>query len=181
MAVVVGFHACQRTFAEALVRGDVPLTDWKPSENRYDWLGKGIYFWERNKRRAKQWAANNVKGKAAIIQAEIELGVCLDLADFEYLDQIRDAYDMLVHEYQSVGRKLPVNRSEKLRDLDRLVIDYFVKYTEAKSAGSSRFDTVCSPFEEGDPLFPGSLIRNQNHVQIAVRNPEMIKAIELLE
>lgn len=181
MAIVVGFHACKRPFAEALVRGDVSLAEWKPSANRYDWLGKGIYFWERNKRRAKEWAANNVKGDAAVIQAEIELGSCLDLADFEYLDQIRNAYDRQVLEYELAGRKLPVNRSAKLRDLDRVVIDYFVEYTESVSGGTFEFDTVCSPFEEGDPLFPGSLIRDQNHVQIAVRNSAMIKAIELLD
>jgi hypothetical protein len=181
MARVIGFHACKRPFAEALVRGDISLAEWKPSANRYDWLGKGIYFWERNKRRAKEWAAHNVKGEAAVIQAEIELGFCLDLADYEYLHQIRATYDRLVSEYEAAGRKLPLNRNLKLRNLDRLVIDTFVEDMEHSVAEPVSFDTVCSPFEEGDPLFPGSLIRTQSHVQIAVRNSQMIKAIKLIQ
>jgi hypothetical protein len=182
MARVFGFHACKRDFAEALVGGDIALADWKPSENRYDWLGKGIYFWERNKRRAKQWAAKNVKGRAAIIQAEIELGVCLDLADTEHVDLIRGVYDDLVATYSEQGLALPTNRSSRLRDLDRLVVDEFVRFIESGGAGEAmKLDTVCAPFEEGDPVFPGSLIRNQSHVQIAVRNYNAILAIELVE
>jgi len=182
MARVTGFHACKRDFAEALVRGEIKLADWKPSENRYDWLGKGIYFWERNKRRARQWAAKNVKGEAAIIQAEIELGVCLDLADSEHVGAIRQVFDELVATYRTNGWTLPKNRSTGLRDLDRLVIDEFVRFLEEGGTGRAvELDSVCAPFEEGEPIFPGSLIRDQSHVQVAVRNYQMILSIELVE
>ncbi len=182
MPRVFGFHACQREFAEALVRGDIPLAEWKPSENRYDWLGKGIYFWEQNKRRAQQWAANNVKGEAAIIRAEIELGTCLNLASSEYLRQIQKVYDDLVITYQERGWPMPVNRKSGLRDLDRLVMDEFVEFMELGRAGRVvEFDTICAPFEEGEPIFPGSYIRDQSHVQIAVRNYRMIQLIDLVE
>ena len=182
MARVTGFHACQREFAEALTRGQIKITDWKPSENRYDWLGKGIYFWERNQRRARQWAANNVKGKAAIIQAEIELGICLDLADSQYLSLIRSVYDELAATYVENGLTLPKNRRSGLRDLDRLVVDEFVRFLERGGAGQTMtLDTVCAPFEEGEPIFPGSFIRDQSHVQIAVRNHKAILAVELIE
>ncbi len=41
--LVIGYHGCDRTVAEdVLLRGGT----LKPSANPYDWLGKGIYFWE---------------------------------------------------------------------------------------------------------------------------------------
>ncbi|WP_425617292.1 hypothetical protein NA78x_000966 [Anatilimnocola sp. NA78] len=164
------------------MRGDIKIADWKPSENPYDWLGKGIYFWERNKRRARQWAAKNVKGDAAILRVELELGKCLDLADSDYLGLIRDEYDSLVEEYRELNWKMPANRKSGLRDLDRLVIDRFVaKMESVDGLAIIKFDTVCAPFEEGDPIFPGSLIRDQSHVQIAVRNYQMIHTVELVE
>jgi hypothetical protein len=182
MARVVGFHACKRKFAEAPVRGEIKIADWKPSANPYDWLGKGIYFWEQNQRRAQQWAVNNVKGKAAIIKAEVELGVSLNLASSEYLGLIRKIYDDLVVTYGENGWSMPVNRKSGLHDLDRLVMDEFMDFMELGGTGQVvKFDTICAPFEEGEPIFPGSYIRDQSHVQIAVRNNQMIQAIELVD
>jgi len=41
------------------VQADIRFTgssDFKPSENDYDWLGHGMYFWENSQHRAKQFA-----------------------------------------------------------------------------------------------------------------------------
>jgi hypothetical protein len=43
--IVLGYHGCEPAFADALLRGDVTLDAWEPSQNPYDWLGHGIYFW----------------------------------------------------------------------------------------------------------------------------------------
>ena len=40
----------------------------------------------------------------------------------------------------------------------------------AQDQGSGPYQTVRSAFEEGEPAFPGSLIRTQTHIQIAVRD-----------
>ena len=51
---VYGFHGCSRDVAEMLLSGkDVSLNS---SENDYDWLGSGIYFWEEAPHRALEWA-----------------------------------------------------------------------------------------------------------------------------
>lgn len=42
---VLGFHGCDASVGEAVLSGKKWL---EPSENRYDWLGSGIYFWEGN-------------------------------------------------------------------------------------------------------------------------------------
>lgn len=75
---VVGFHACAREFARQIEAGELSVADWQPSRNEYDWLGHGIYFWEGNLPRARQWAMEAIVGEAAIIEAEITLGECLD-------------------------------------------------------------------------------------------------------
>lgn len=51
---VLGFHGCDREVAEKILgSGKEHL---KKSENDYDWLGHGVYFWENNPERALQYA-----------------------------------------------------------------------------------------------------------------------------
>ena len=42
-ALIYGFHDCDRDVADRVLAGPEGLL---PSENEYDWLGHGIYFWE---------------------------------------------------------------------------------------------------------------------------------------
>lgn len=174
MRKVIGFHACERAFAEKLRRGDVQISQWRLSENRYDWLGPGIYFWEGSLRRAKEFARDRHRKLAdpMIVEAEIDLGDCFDLTETEYLDRLRRTYDRLVQSYHAAGLALPKNRG-KLRDLDCLVISEFLSSIE-QSDQPTVFHTVRCPFEEGEPVFPGSYIRRQTHVQIAVRDARRI-------
>ena len=39
---LVLFHGCDKDVSEAVLSGQATL---QPSENDYDWLGNGIYFW----------------------------------------------------------------------------------------------------------------------------------------
>src|SRR5438094_563430 len=52
---VVGYHGCSRTFAADLLAGRISMEQWRSSQNDYDWLGGGIYFWEHAPGRAWQW------------------------------------------------------------------------------------------------------------------------------
>jgi len=60
----------------------------KPSHNKYEWLGFGIYFWENDVSRALEWAQHIKENphiyhqqikEPAVIGAIIDLGYCLDL------------------------------------------------------------------------------------------------------
>ena len=44
------------------------------SDNDYDWLGNGIYFWEEAPARAYEWAKWKFEDDAAVIGAKIRLG-----------------------------------------------------------------------------------------------------------
>lgn len=60
--IVVAYHGCEESVAEAVLAGEALL---KPSVNEYDWLGAGIYFWEYGPERALHFAAEQMKRKKA--------------------------------------------------------------------------------------------------------------------
>jgi len=46
--IIIGYHGCRQDFAEAILLGKTPIAEWQQSQNAYDWLGEGIYFWEHS-------------------------------------------------------------------------------------------------------------------------------------
>jgi hypothetical protein len=183
--LVLGYHGCDRSVGEAVLAGK---SDLKASQNAYDWLGHGIYFWEHNSNRAIEWAsllqANPRKGRRRIkepmaIGAVIDPGFCLNLLDGQFLSQLPIAFDKLQDLHSSLGEPLPVNRTLGgssdllLRHLDCAVIEtlHQLRLDEKKPL----FDSARGVFVEGDPLYPGAAIQKLNHIQICVRNPACIK------
>jgi hypothetical protein len=59
--IVIAYHGCDAETAEHLLRGE----PCKKSQNDYDWLGEGIYFWENGADRALKFAHDQKRrGKA---------------------------------------------------------------------------------------------------------------------
>lgn len=173
---VIGYHACAADFARKIDAGELSVAEWQPSRNDYDWLGHGIYFWEGNLQRARQWATEAVRGEAAVIEAEITLGMCLD-PTIEYQELFPVVHAVVAANYERRGLSLPKNRGPqwKLRELDCLILNEFLSLAELGAGfGPVRFQTVRCPFEEGDPIFPGSMIRRRSHVQVSVRDNSCI-------
>ncbi len=181
---VLGFHGCDESTAEELLKNDTPV--FKPSQNDYDWLGNGMYFWENDPVRAWEFIeeAKTRKPKRikdpAIIGAVIDSGYCLDLAERKYADLVKEAYDDYKKLIKEDGMEMPSNKSASpddkdrvLRKLDRAVIE-FLHISIAKNR-LQPFDTVRCIFPEGEELYEGAGFRKKTHIQIAVRNPEMIK------
>lgn len=88
--IVVAYHGCERSVAEAVFSGRTRLT---PSANEYDWLGSGIYFWEYGPERALHFAAEQMKrrrakGTPAVVGALVQLGDCFDLLDTRFTDDL---------------------------------------------------------------------------------------------
>lgn len=167
---VVGYHGCDRTFAQHLVSGRLAVRDWLASAQEYDWLGRGVYFWEHALGRAWQWAEQRHPGREAVVAVEIRLGRCFDLADTEFTGLVLEAYNELREEYELQGEQLPRNTGgseRKARRLDCAVLNYLMSQQDEEG---QRYQTVRCPFEEGEPIFPGGSIRRQSHVQIAVRD-----------
>lgn len=177
----IGFHGCDKSVAEAILHGE----SLYPSNNSYDWLGHGIYFWENNERRALQFAEEAALRNTSsirepfVIGAVIDLGYCLDLTDMGCLSEIRQSYEAMRDAFIAAGKILPINKSLGenadllLRHLDCAVIEY--EHIINEKAKVKSFDSVRGVFVEGAELFPGGGIREKNHIQICVRNPNCIK------
>ena len=166
--VILGYHGCDPDFAEALHRGEVPINSWRPSLNPYDWLGHGIYFWEHAPERARAW------GPGGVVGAVIQLGRCLDLTDTEYMDELAATHEQLRRSFKRRRRSLPENRGLR-RDLDCLVINELID--SSLHIRGTPFQTVRCPFLEGAPVFPGSGILRESHVQISVIDASCILGV----
>ena len=53
--LLIAFHGCDEPIRNAIVDGNVML---RASQNGYDWLGHGFYFWENNYARALDFATH---------------------------------------------------------------------------------------------------------------------------
>lgn len=181
-AFVLGYHGCERAVGEAVLAGKTGLT---ASEQKYDWLGPGIYFWEADPVRAREWAVEKARhGKLTepfVIGAVIDLGNCLDMMSRESLNLLTLAYQSLrdTHDADPSLGPLPENRRAHDGDGDRLLrfLDCAVIRRLHASIDSTpqRFDSVRGLFSEGADLFPGSGFKQKTHIQIAVRNITSIK------
>ena len=183
---VYGFHGLDKTIALQILNQD---TDFKPSSNDYDWLGNGIYFWENNYERAKEYAHIALERRDSTIKepfalgALIDLGNCLDLLDQKHLNFLAIAYDSFKKDFEERGMELPTNSQFgsddfdfKKRELDCAVIRYAHELAEKEGM---KFDSVRAAFWEGEPLYDGAGFKKGNHIQIAVLNPDCIKGVFL--
>lgn len=162
--LIFGYHGCEREVAEKVVLGRDSL---RASENRWDWLGTGAYYWEGAPERAMDWAKKHCKDPS-VLGAIIDLGNCMNLMDV-------DSQALLLQTYQAFKSRrvqLPIN-SRVCHDLDCSVVNSTCEYL---ASHGHAFDTVRGAFPEGDPVFSESKILTMTHVQICVRNPETVVA-----
>ena len=174
--IIFGYHGCDESVARMIFEGG----QLKPSTNPWDWLGHGIYFWEKSVARAMQWSQevaalpHSPIQKPAVIGAIINLGDCLDLADPESAALVARAYQHFMEKCHASSIAPPRNKGpeSKARFLDCAVMNHLHDLNE--SIGEAPFDTVRGFFNEGQPIYPTAGLRSLDHVQICVRNPKCI-------
>lgn len=176
--VVIGYHGCTKAFARKLLLEETAVANWRPSENEWDWLGHGVYFWEHSPARALRWAQEKYgrRGQPAVVGAVIQLGNCFDLLDESITSILADSYQVLVESFTVARRDLPKNRGRdsKLRLLDCLVVNDCL----SRLAKQGRvYDTVRGAFWEGEPIYPGAGFCREAHIQLVVRNPACILGV----
>jgi len=170
---LVLYHGCDKEVAESVLLGKEPL---KPSENDYDWLGHGIYFWVDSPERALDWAKARRKSPS-VVGAFAYPGHCLNLTDYGVMDELALAYEATKKISEAAGTPLPENSSRQngifmKRQLDCAVIEMVHEIRKAERMDA--YDTVYGVFEEGEFVYPGAAFKNKTHVQIAIRSPAMI-------
>lgn len=191
--LLIGFHGCDESRQQELLADPSKLPK---SEEAFDWLGNGMYFWENNYQRAMKWALDKQQQgrikKAAVIGAVIDLGYCCDFLDSQFIHLISGYHSAMVDTYQKAGKEIPTNKDAisdvnndlLVRFLDCAVIEFM--HSKIKSAvrtdisvkGYSNykiFDSLRGVYVEGAPAFDGAGLKSKSHIQICVRNPNCIK------
>lgn len=144
---------------------------FRRSRNVWDWLGDGVYFWENNFSRAREWATEQHGSDGCVVRASIELRDCVDLTNRGWFQLMRDHADELRRRMDEAGIALP-RQAGKNHAQDRLVVNYLVERLEAAGVGVACLRAV---FSEGEPAFQSSGFYSQAHVQIAVRDLTLIR------
>jgi hypothetical protein len=177
-AFILGYHWCDRSVGQWLLKGE----PFRPSNNEYDWLGPGIYFWEANPQRGLDFARESARRKPNFVKepfvvgAVLELGLCLDLTTTAGIEWVRIGYDSLAESATSGGVLLPANREdERRRNLDCAVIRRPHSILEAGSLPA--VDSLKGVFTKGRPIYPGAGFDERTHIQIVVRNQRCIKGV----
>jgi hypothetical protein len=194
--LLIGFHGCDESTRDKVLFGKEPLHQ---SNNDYDWLGDGMYFWQNNYDRAWNFAANpppdsKIK-KPAVLGAVFSLGNCLDLTDKKWIDLTKYSYDNLKKSTEKEGNQLPNNINPPnnkssgdkiIRRLDCAVIKNIHRVIELNNQNRYKKRAIIPPFEsvrgvffEGDPLYQDAGFRDKTHIQICIRNPNLIKGFFL--
>jgi hypothetical protein len=175
--LAVGYHGCDLNLARRVIAAG---GDLKPSQNAWDWLGHGIYFWEDSYARALRWAQSESQRRngrikrPGVLGAAIDLGNCLNLTEAESLELVKSAHSAYMQLCATSGVALLHNRGPELRAryLDCAVIETLHQLREEE--GRQPFDTVRGFFVEGRELYHGAGFRESDHVQICVRSSKQI-------
>lgn len=174
---VIGFHSCDKEVGTRVVSG---VDDLKPSNNPWDWLGSGVYYWEHNPGRSLDYAVESSQNKQFnkipiktpfVLGAFIQLGNCLNLTEKESLEILKLGYEQLKEFCQKFNIEMPKN-SKNNRALDCAVIEML--HRTKKLNGLPPYDSIRCAFPEGDDLYEGSGISSRLHIQLCLRNPECI-------
>jgi hypothetical protein len=183
---ILGFHGCDEKFGELALQSTKTIL--KKSNNTYDWLGSGIYFWENNPERAldyaKELSKNPLKNRPEIndpfiLGTVIDLGKCFNLLNTKYIEYLKLGYKFYIESAKKANKELPTNKNAKgnndklIRHLDCAVIDFTLNNFEEEY--NIYFDTVRGLFKEGIDIYPDAGFQEKNHIQVSVRNPNCIK------
>jgi hypothetical protein len=178
---IIGFHGCDQSVADILLSSEQPT--FKKSTNNYDWLGNGMYFWENDPNRAWEYILEVQKREPdriinpTVVGAVLDLGHCLNLVENKYINLLRDTFNKYKAGMDDNRLEMPINKGASSNDHDRLFrhLDCAVIEFIHTLADYEPFDSVRGMFIEGGAVYEGAGFHEKTHVQIAIRNPEMIK------
>src|SRR5437879_4037246 len=114
---VIGYHGTSAGGAKKILRNG-----FRASDSDAEWLGRGIYFFEEDEGRARDWAKAIHADAPAVLGAAIDVGSVLDLFDQPTTDDLKSAAKQIVKAHAAVGKPLPVDESG-LRRFDCALIN----------------------------------------------------------
>jgi hypothetical protein len=170
--VIRGYHGTSATQAAVILRDG-----FLASHNDYDCLGNGVYFFEDGLAQARAWARRAHPSEPAVVQADVRLEDCLDLKDsLGWGPLLAQAHDEVLRVSLEQGLPLPRQTSATHR-LDHAVVELMVAILEREGI---RIRAARGVFAEGAPAFPGSFLSEGSHVQVAVRDTDLISDVNVV-
>lgn len=171
-SLVNGYHGTSPERAEAILEEGYEL-----SQNPYDWLGYGVYFFQDGPKRAAHFAEKqkDENSEIVVLKSTIDLngeGTCIDFLDVKWNNVMQVAYERLRSKAKSV---LP-EQDFYVRRLDCAVLNHACE--DVFPRRGIQVSSIRAPFDEGKPIYEGSQILDLSHVQIAVRNLNVILSTE---
>lgn len=200
--LVLAYHGCDITLRDELLAG---LKQLKPSNNPYDWLGPGIYFYEADPERALEHAStvsNHPERflSAAAIATPAVIGVALnvsrwlDMSTRVALQEFEIAAKTCREGFASKGTPVNANRPAFEGDEDNLrrpfdkqtfTLLHGMRELEYNSAIKEKryldaaelrpYQAVRSAFTQGKSIAGHSEFGIKNHTQIALIDSGCIK------
>lgn len=178
--IVYGYHGCDHMTWKNIKNN---VQAFNPSKNDYDWLGEGIYFWENDPLRAKEWAKKDF-AHPIILEATICLGNCLDFSRSDHIKLLQTVYKL----YETVKKKanqiVPENMTGFKGDLDNIkrykdcdVINFAYNFYRKCY---NKIDVIRSPFMEGEQIYSGTCFTEKQHIQLCVKDVSCIKTIRCI-
>lgn len=165
-STVTGYHGTKKECVETILKDG-----FLSSHNEYDWLGDGVYFFQDAPKRARSWGQKFFGESCAVIGAEISTEDCMDLLDVEWSNFLADVYDVYLEKHKAENLPLPLQSSGAHR-LDREVLNFACSALQAKGIV---IKSIRAAFLEGNPIYPNSALYSMSHVQISVRELDVIK------
>lgn len=170
---IVAYHGTTVEVADRLVNGE-PFDD---SERPYDWLGRGVYFWEYAPKQAWWWTRERRRNEApAVVGAMIRLGSCLDLLDPVNVRFLRGVYEDMILKWGEGDEPPPKNVKSK-RSLDCAVLNWVYERSDRAGTPIETSRGVYVPTNSVNRVWRGSWIYEQAHIQVCVRKQENILAL----
>ncbi len=199
-SVVLAYHGCDISVRDRLVRG---LTKPQLSSNSYDWLGKGMYFFEGDPDRALKLAkfANEHPERVltqrpivapAVVGAILQTDRWLDLTTQKGITSFAMVAQAMTAAVEDDPSRLPVNGPAFVGDEDKLNRQFdcavFKLMTTERDAAHKAaleakdvkailetvpYQATRAPFKQGKPI-ASSAIFTDSHIQIAVHDTSCI-------
>lgn len=142
-----------------------------------------MYFWENDPNRALEYILEVQTrepirvANPTVVGAVLDLGHCLNLVENRYISLVKDTFLGYKEKMIADGLEIPTNKSVSPIDHDNLFrhLDCAVIEFIHTLAVNEPFDSVRGMFIEGGKIYEGAGFHEKTHVQIAIRNPYMIK------
>lgn len=190
--LLLAYHGCDVTTRDDLVSGRISCLDH--SQNPYDWLGPGAYFFEGDVERAYMFASashNNPSkmytarpiGTPAVVGAVLSVQHWLDMTTQAGLNEFSLVYPILLAGLAEAGSPVPENRPAGeddadiiLRKLDNAIFTLIHDIRANSTPPLPRFQAVRGAFHQGEEIAPKSGFHKGTHVQIAVHDDSCVEA-----